>query len=159
MAFQRHPGTSSVPFRIHACDSYFTLLQKAPVKPDPTYKGGTLLFVWNADGGWLHGLMDSLHKWLSPQTYGCDLCKLTHGVAGSKKAWKDFLEGCGRPVSFMHRDAYEKSAIYPGPGQGLPLVLEYREGVWGLLMSAEEIGKKRTLGALIEGLEKALERD
>ena len=129
------------------------------MKPDQIQEQGALLFIWNAESGWHHGLMDSLHKWLSPQTYACDLCRLTHGMTGSKKAWKDFLQRCGRPVFFMHRDAYEKSSIYPGSEQRLPLVLEYREGGWGLLMSAEEIGKQRTLGALMEGLEKALGKD
>ncbi len=42
----------------------------------------SLLFVYNADSGLVAGLFDSAHKLLSPSTYQCQLCTLTHGVTG-----------------------------------------------------------------------------
>jgi hypothetical protein len=37
-----------------------------------------LLFVYNADAGLVTGLLDTLHKVLSPSTYSCSLCAITY---------------------------------------------------------------------------------
>ncbi len=39
-----------------------------------------LIFVYNADSGKLNVLFDVGHKIVSPGTYKCDLCTLTHGT-------------------------------------------------------------------------------
>jgi hypothetical protein len=47
-----------------------------------------LIFVYNADSGGLNTLFDIAHKVVSPETYSCSLCMLTHGVLSERTAWK-----------------------------------------------------------------------
>ena len=39
-----------------------------------------LLFVYNVNSGKLNILFGIVHKIISPSTYTCELCSLTHGV-------------------------------------------------------------------------------
>ena len=50
----------------------------------------TLIFVYNAKTGFLNKKLDKMHKIISPSTYNCGLCSLTHSNFGEKKSWKDF---------------------------------------------------------------------
>jgi hypothetical protein len=38
-----------------------------------------LLFVYNADSGLFNSIAEAAHKIVSPQTYRCDLCRITYG--------------------------------------------------------------------------------
>jgi hypothetical protein len=69
----------------------------------------TLLFVYNADGGLFNLLADMAHKALSPQTYACRLCALTHGAFGMRDDWKRFLQGVESPKVFLHRDEFRRA--------------------------------------------------
>ena len=66
-----------------------------------------LIFVYNADSGLANALLDAGHKVLSPGTYSCNLCALTHGVVGEKKAWKRFRKSLPVPMVFLHRNEFE----------------------------------------------------
>lgn len=85
----------------------------------------SLIFVYNADSGLFNALTDTAHKLLSPGTYQCQLCALTHGHFGMHREWADFLEGLGVPCEFRHRD--ELPADLDMPEVELPAVL-FREG-------------------------------
>ncbi|NJM95354.1 MAG: GTPase, partial [Acaryochloridaceae cyanobacterium CSU_5_19] len=37
-----------------------------------------LIFVYNANSGGINTALDIAHKLLSPSTYRCNLCRLTH---------------------------------------------------------------------------------
>ena len=50
-----------------------------------------LLFVYNADSGLFNTLTDIAHKMLSPKTYTCNLCAITHGLFSEKEEWKEFI--------------------------------------------------------------------
>lgn len=63
-----------------------------------------LVIIYQADGGRWNALLDSAHKLLSPSTYACDLCALTHGLAGAHSAWRDFEARCPVPIEIHHRD-------------------------------------------------------
>jgi hypothetical protein len=65
----------------------------------------TLLFVYNADSGPVNGLLDLLHKTLSPGTYACSLCALTYGV-GMRPEWKSFIQALPVAARFPHRDEF-----------------------------------------------------
>ncbi|MEJ2162166.1 MAG: hypothetical protein P8X60_02285 [Robiginitalea sp.] len=113
---------------------------------------GTLIMVWNAESGWKHALMDSLHKWISPQTYSCSLCQLTYGLAGPRAAWKEFLESLNRPVIFYHRDEFSASGIngdFPGE---YPFVLELQDAKWEVLLGPGDLGQMDGLDALLKSL-------
>jgi len=87
--------------------------------------GGALVFVYNAESGVFNTLADVAHKIFSPDTYACNLCALTHTAFGMRGEWKQFLEGLGVPLEFLHAD--ELKARYRVEGVPLPAVFE-REG-------------------------------
>jgi hypothetical protein len=114
---------------------------------------GILVIVWNADGGWQHVLMDSLHKVVSPGTYSCKLCQLTYGLAGPKAEWSKFLETIIGEVLIYHRDQFNKSPIAKYfPGIELPVVLIRRSEQWQILLSKAEILELKNLNELLNEL-------
>ena len=67
-----------------------------------------LLFVYNADSGLTNALMDWGHKLVSPETYACQLCKLTYGWAGMKTEWRAFVDALPHEVVFLDRDEFKQ---------------------------------------------------
>jgi hypothetical protein len=70
-----------------------------------------LIFIYNADSGLVNSLLDGAHKILSPATYECSLCKLTHGALSEKKRWTKFTEQLkaeGKSLQFLHKDEFRK---------------------------------------------------
>ena len=66
-----------------------------------------LLFVYNAKSDTVNRLIDFAHKIVSPSTYECDLCSLTHSNLGEKKEWKDFVKESNSNLKFYHIDDFE----------------------------------------------------
>lgn len=106
-------------------------------------KSSPLIFVYNADGGVFNLLTDMAHKALSPATYACNLCALTHGTFGMRGEWKAYLEKLKRPVEFLH--ANELQARYEAVDADLPAVFEGEGGKLKLLIRADEINLCRTI--------------
>lgn len=79
-----------------------------------------LLFVYNADSGLYNTLADIGHKLLSPGTYPCDLCSLTHGYLRERTVWRDFLRGLPATCEFLHRDQFRDR--WPDNREPLPAV-------------------------------------
>ncbi|MFA7387077.1 MAG: hypothetical protein WCZ87_05385 [Thiohalobacteraceae bacterium] len=71
-----------------------------------------LLFVYNADTGLFNTVTDIAHKLLSPSTYSCNLCALTHGPFQVREEWVNFLETLEADCKFLHRDEFVKA--HPG---------------------------------------------
>jgi len=71
-------------------------------------KNSGLVFVYNADRGLFNMMADISHKVLSPSTYPCNLCGLTHGAFSMRKEWRDFLAKIKPPLTFLHRDEFRK---------------------------------------------------
>ncbi|OUJ71739.1 hypothetical protein [Hymenobacter crusticola] len=97
-----------------------------------------LLFVYNAEAGALQGLLDTLHKTLSPQTYACSLCRLTYGAVHMRSEWKQFVQELGLPCRFLHRPEFIRE--FPTlRQQPLPAAFgQNTTGEWQLLVSKEE---------------------
>ena len=76
-----------------------------------------LVFVYNADSGVFNTLTDIAHKIMSPDTYECNLCNLTHGYFKARDEWVGFLRDLDVEIEFLHRDEYIKKyktkADYP----------------------------------------------
>ncbi|WP_241234677.1 hypothetical protein [Nonlabens ponticola] len=53
---------------------------------------GKLIFVYNANSGRINSWLDSAHKIISPSTYQCKLCELTHGAFTEHDEWSRFRE-------------------------------------------------------------------
>ena len=71
-------------------------------------KNSGLVFVYNADRGFFNMMAEISHKVLSPSTYPCNLCALTHGAFSMRKEWRDFLAKIKPPLTFLHRDEFRK---------------------------------------------------
>jgi len=67
-----------------------------------------LIFVYNADTGFFNLVSDIAHKMLSPETYACNLCKITHSNFGMREEWKSFFAELDAELEFLHRDEFIK---------------------------------------------------
>jgi len=106
----------------------------------------TLVFVYNADSGFVNTLLDIGHKIVSPRTYACNLCAITHSTFSMRDEWKRFVAGLGVPIEFLHRDEIEKQ--YGIRDVGLPAVFRRRNGALDVWITREEINRCRSLGEL-----------
>jgi hypothetical protein len=107
----------------------------------------SLLFVYANDAGAIPGLIHYVHKIVSPSTYECRLCALTHGPLGRRAAWKRALDELSIPCEFLHRD--ELLARHQVRDPALPVVFVVREGRLGPLISKSEIEACGDLDAII----------
>jgi len=105
-----------------------------------------LVFVYNARSGLFNALSDAAHKIFSPRTYQCNLCAITHSALGMRREWKQFLEGLGVPLEFLHADelrARDGAADVP-----LPAIFQRGDEGVEVLIDAESINACRTLDDL-----------
>jgi hypothetical protein len=105
-----------------------------------------LVFVYNADSGVFNTLADVAHKIFSPQTYGCNLCALTHTAVGMRREWKRFLDGLDAPLEFLHAD--ELRARYGVEGVPLPAIFKGDGERLEVAVGADSINACRTLDDL-----------
>ncbi|MCU0891426.1 MAG: hypothetical protein MUE77_06700 [Sandarakinorhabdus sp.] len=107
-----------------------------------------LVIVYNAEAGLAAGVMDSIHKLVSPGTYPCQLCAVTYGLATMKREWRTFLDGLGMELLFHHRPdfraAFPQAADWP-----LPLIAVETGGVLRPLVGAAELTQAVDLRALM----------
>ncbi|MEO6245972.1 MAG: hypothetical protein ABIQ12_11125 [Opitutaceae bacterium] len=108
-----------------------------------------MLFVYNAESGMFNALNDWAHKFFSPETYECSLCRHTYGLRGMLVPWKIFIEGRPFPSSFHYRPEFWRT--YPAMRDlPLPLILVERQGAVEVLLAADEIKGAVDLPALIK---------
>ncbi|MCH2207001.1 MAG: hypothetical protein MK132_14185 [Lentisphaerales bacterium] len=104
-----------------------------------------LTFIYNANSGKLNALGHSLHKLISPATYSCSLCSLTHGFFKEKELWSNYLIELDMAVEFYHKDETDLSLNYD-----LPVILLETEGEFDELVSGKELSQIKKLEDLIE---------
>ncbi|MBT8320190.1 MAG: GTPase [Eudoraea sp.] len=113
-----------------------------------------LIFVYNADSGLKNALLDGAHKVLSPATYDCNLCQLTHGAFMEKKVWRDFRERHTLPMKFLHKDEFSKEyASKFGYRFSFPLVLGTTHSGLEVVINKEELDALSDTEAFISMLE------
>lgn len=105
-----------------------------------------LVFVYNAESGLFNALSDAAHKLLSPETYQCQLCALTHSAFRMRGDWKRFLATLALPLEFLHAD--ELRSRYGATGVPLPAIFRREGASLAPLVNAEEINRCRTLEEL-----------
>jgi hypothetical protein len=106
-----------------------------------------LVFVYAGDGGAFNSLIHYAHKLISPSTYQCNLCALTYGALGTKKAWTQFLRELQLPTEFLHRDEFAQK--HSTIRDKLPAVYVERDAELQMLITSEEITRCRQLDDLI----------
>lgn len=80
-----------------------------------------LIMVYNADGDKVSVLLNMAHKIVSPSTYECSLCSITHGAFTMRARWKDFLKQFPRKPRELHRDEFLKE--FPETAISFPAIL------------------------------------
>ncbi len=113
----------------------------------PATAARRLIFVYNAEAGIAAGIMDSVHKIVSPGTYPCSLCAVTYGLVGMRREWRDWLAALPIPAVFHHRadfrEAWPLAADWP-----LPLVALAQGERLQLLIGPGELMALTTIGSL-----------
>lgn len=110
---------------------------------------GELIFVYNADSGIISGALDFAHKLTSPQTYKCNLCKITYGNFAIKAEWREFLRTLDYNLSFLHRNQFRVK--FPKlKDYELPIVLKIINQDQKILVYAKEINDQKNLKELID---------
>lgn len=112
-----------------------------------------LLFVYNAKSGKTRAAIDIAHKIISPSTYSCDLCSLTHGIFSEKSAWKEFVERGDVEMVFYHIDEFEERYVKKFD---YPLILIEEGETLEPFMDKDEIAGIEDVKGLIELIEKRL---
>ena len=107
-----------------------------------------LIFVYNADSGLVNTVKDIGHKLLSPQTYSCLLCSLTHGTFRENPEWKAFREHSSTEMRFLHRDEFEQQ--YHRKMQ-YPVILRETDTL-EVAISKEQMASFGSLDSLIEAV-------
>ena len=121
--------------------------------------GSRVIFVYNANSGAINAALDSAHKILSPKTYNCALCNLTHGIFNEKEEWLRFRESVDKlsnlSFEFLHKDEFEKnykSKWLPKYSYPIILTTNQRQEIEVLASSLElsECKETKDLISLIE---------
>ena len=106
-----------------------------------------IIFVYNADAGFFSTLSDFTHKIFSPETYQCNLCKITYGNFAMKKAWKEFLASLPQQKIFLHKDEFFRR--YPEfKNINLPSVFVYSKEGLRQIVTAYEISQQKEINDL-----------
>ena len=113
-----------------------------------------LVFVYNADSGLFNTVADIAHKVLSPKTYPCQLCALTHSLFSVRDEWTGFLEKLNAECEFLHRDEFEKR--HGINGAALPTIFSKEDNKLTVFMSRYEINRCEDLTTLKRALQEKL---
>lgn len=98
-----------------------------------------LYFIYNAKAGKLNTYLDMMHKIVSPKTYPCHLCDITHGVFKIRPVWDAFVKEYAEELVFLHSDEWEAHKAYRD--EQLPAVFEVKGKKAALALSAEDMEK------------------
>jgi hypothetical protein len=80
-----------------------------------------IIFVYNAKSGKVNALLDVAHKLISPKTYQCKLCAITHDTFSENALWREFRKDFSLPLEFLHSDEFEVN--YKANGIKYPVIL------------------------------------
>lgn len=108
----------------------------------------SLVFVYNARSGFINSVLDTAHKLLSPKTYSCNLCAITHNTFSENKAWKNFREQSNMEMIFFHKDEFEQE--FPNLGVSYPIVLLKNNDSLSELLSSEKLNAMKNAEELIK---------
>jgi len=117
-----------------------------------------LIFVYNADSGVFNTLSDIAHKLLSPDTYQCNLCNLTHGYFQAREEWTTFLNDLDADIEFLHRDEFVKQQGTNVENVDYPAIFVKDQSELKLWIDKEVINKLTSTDDLMEMIRAALLR-
>ena len=107
----------------------------------------SLLFVYNANSGKLNTLFDIGHKLISPSTYRCHLCELTHDTFSENNIWREFRDHSNIAMEFYHKDEFE--SVFPTFKTDYPVILKKTRNVLHPLLDTKAIDAYENVNDLI----------
>ena len=107
-----------------------------------------LIFVYNAQKGRLNSLIDYFHKTISPGTYSCNLCAITHNFK-KKRKWKNFIQNFPHKIKFYYKDHLNDLSLNNYKNK-LPCCLVYDDEKYSLLINKTTIDTLKNEEELIE---------
>jgi hypothetical protein len=113
-----------------------------------------IIFIYNAKGGQWNYLIDTLHKYLSPKTYECNLCQITYDLK-MRKAWKEFIEESPHNYKFLHLEELSEFSLEAYVND-LPICLEELNGKHDVLIDKNEMNSFQNEHQLIQSLKTKL---
>jgi hypothetical protein len=113
-----------------------------------------LVFVYNANAGIGAGIVDSIHKTISPATYPCSLCAITYGALWMDPKWKAWLKAQPFESIFYHRPDFR--AAWPDVVGDLPAIFIDRDGTLTPLIAPDDFVDVASVDALIARIEQRL---
>ena len=117
-----------------------------------------LIFVYNADSGYVNVLADMAHKIFSPATYPCSLCDITYGILKIRPEWDEFVQNSPIPFEFLHKDEFQSA--YPAWREiALPIILFQEAAEIKQFMVASELNAVDSVSALKELIVHRLGKD
>ena len=102
-----------------------------------------LLFVYNAKTGFFNKSADWLHKAISPSTYACSLCSLSHTNFKEKEDWTNELGKLNEEIEFYYKDEFIKK--YNLTNLEFPLVGTFINEGFKILLSSSEINQQENI--------------
>ena len=104
----------------------------------------TIIFVYNADSSVFAQVSDAVKKIAAPDTYQCNLCRITYGAVSMKDEWKAFLDTLPFEKEFLHRDEFGKK--YPElKSTKLPTIFISQNNTLSPLVSADDINMQKNI--------------
>ena len=112
-----------------------------------------LIFVYNAKKGSFNEAIDFAHKILSPSTYACELCLLTHNYFVKRREWKEFEERIKMEMLFYHFHDFE--SIFKMKYE-YPVILINYENRMEILFDKEQISQMKDVSDLISEIDNVI---
>ncbi len=117
----------------------------------------TIIFIYNADSNVWSKYLGFAHKIISPSTYSCDLCSLTHGNFSENSIWKEFRETTPYEFVFKYKDEFiEELKDVEYQKFQLPVILERKGAISNVLVNAEKLNLMNSVEDLIAFLREKL---
>ena len=109
-----------------------------------------LIFIYNAKSDKLSKALDFAHKIISPSTYNCDLCSLTHGNFSERKEWEKFRSSFKVDMEFYYKDNHPikyHSIDYP-------VIIVDDDNSWRTLLNKTDLMEITGVSRLIDIIKK-----
>ena len=113
-----------------------------------------IIFVYNANSGFMHSMSDLFRNTTKPNDNPCKLCSLTYSGAFMKKMWKEYVTSLGIETAFLHKDEFQER--YPDYKTAYPVVLLDKNNSLTTLISSKDFKGMSDLTDLISLLSKRL---
>ena len=114
----------------------------------------SLIFVYNADSSPINQALDFFYRLFSPETYSCNLSKLTQDKLNVKSEWKLFLDKSKIKAKYYHRDMFAKK--YPEIKSDYPIIFRQDNSSFKELISPAEINSYFSLKELMDAVSNKL---